>query len=416
MYKVYFKQAFQMLKQNKFISIITIVGTALAIMMVMVIIVVDQIKSNNLAPEVNRDKSWYVKYQYMKQKDGTNTMSGWLSYDICKNYLSEVKSYDISTMFVPAEPDEVFIIKAKDNDKRFYEPILCCDANFWKVMSYTFLEGRPFTQVEFDDGIKKVILTDKLAKKLFGKESALHKTVYIFKQPYEVIGVVKDVSRAFEFTSAEILMPYTASPSYEDWPYHIIYLVEDRKMASELEKEVRNAEQKYNATDSEWNLTFKGPYNHRTQMLAQFSNIDPDPFLDFIRRILIIAILLIIPAINLSSFSISRVKRRTEEIGIRKAFGAKNRVILNQILYENLLTSLLGGIIGLILSYFVVIWLKDWLLNAGAGDTLPLTAFVMPSIFLYVFIVCVLLNLISTIVPAYKAAKMNIVSSLNHNE
>ncbi|WP_255412419.1 hypothetical protein [Dysgonomonas sp. Marseille-P4361] len=41
MYKVYFKQAIELLKQNKFISTISIAGTALAIMMVMVLIVVD---------------------------------------------------------------------------------------------------------------------------------------------------------------------------------------------------------------------------------------------------------------------------------------------------------------------------------------------------------------------------------------
>ncbi|MDL2227885.1 ABC transporter permease [Odoribacter sp. OttesenSCG-928-L07] len=416
MFKVYFKQALKLLKQNKFISVITIVGTALAIMMVMVIIVTDQIKNNNLAPEVNRDKSWYVKYYQLEQREGTSTKSSYLNYFMYKDYLSEVKSYDIATVFVPPEPDELYIVRAKDNDKRFYEPIVCCDANFWKVMSYSFIEGRPFTQVEFDDGIHNVILSEKLAKKLFGNESAINKTVYIFKQAYEVIGVVENVSRAFEFTSGEVLMPFTATPDYESWPYHIIYLLEDNKMAAELDKEVRAAEQRFNAVDDEWDITFRGPYNHRTQMSAVWANVDPNPFMDLMRRILIIAILLIIPAINLSSFSISRVKRRMEEIGIRKAFGAKNRVILNQILYENLITSLLGGIIGLVLSYITVIWLKDWLLNAGAGDTLPLSAFVMPSIFLYVFIVCVLLNLLSAIVPAYKAARMNIVSSLNRNE
>ena len=60
MYKVYFKQALLMLKQNKFISMIAIMGTALAIMMIMTIIVTDEIKEISTAPEINRNRTLYV--------------------------------------------------------------------------------------------------------------------------------------------------------------------------------------------------------------------------------------------------------------------------------------------------------------------------------------------------------------------
>ena len=70
MYKIYFKQAIEMLKQNKFISIITIIGTALAIMMIMVIIVSDSIKKASIPPEINRDRTMYLRYETKKSKDG----------------------------------------------------------------------------------------------------------------------------------------------------------------------------------------------------------------------------------------------------------------------------------------------------------------------------------------------------------
>ena len=57
MYKVYFKQALLMLKQNKFISMIAIMGTALAIMMIMTIIVTDEIKEISTTPEINRNRT-----------------------------------------------------------------------------------------------------------------------------------------------------------------------------------------------------------------------------------------------------------------------------------------------------------------------------------------------------------------------
>ena len=52
MYRIYFKQALLMLKQNKFISAIAIIGTALAIMMIMTIIVADEIKGISAQPEI----------------------------------------------------------------------------------------------------------------------------------------------------------------------------------------------------------------------------------------------------------------------------------------------------------------------------------------------------------------------------
>jgi len=51
MYKIYFKQAWQMLMQNRFISIIAILGTALAIMMILVIVMADTVQNADAAPE-----------------------------------------------------------------------------------------------------------------------------------------------------------------------------------------------------------------------------------------------------------------------------------------------------------------------------------------------------------------------------
>jgi putative ABC transport system permease protein len=101
---------------------------------------------------------------------------------------------------------------------------------------------------------------------------------------------------------------------------------------------------------------------------------------------------------------------------VRKAFGAKKHTILIQVLYENLITSLIGGFIGLIFSYIAVVWLKNWLLGVTDGSTIPLNAFLSPAIFVIVFAVCVLLNLLSAGLSALKASRMSIVNSLNKND
>jgi putative ABC transport system permease protein len=187
----------------------------------------------------------------------------------------------------------------------------------------------------------------------------------------------------------------------------------DKEEFGLLKAEFRAAERRFNAVDNEWNLTLRGPYNHKEMQLNLDSNQEPETDKASRKMIFIIAILLLIPAVNLSSFSMSRIKRRSEEIGIRKAFGAKKYVILIQVIYENLITSFIGGIIGLILSYLVVIWLKQWLLDIGTDSSIPIGALVSAPVFLGVFAACFLLNLLSAGLPAYRASTMKIVDSLN---
>ena len=92
MYRIYFKQALLMLKQNKFISMIAIMGTALAIMMIMTIIVADEIKGISAQPEINRERTLHINYQVKKDTTKNSWQSGSLSYDIVKDYLYPLKT------------------------------------------------------------------------------------------------------------------------------------------------------------------------------------------------------------------------------------------------------------------------------------------------------------------------------------
>jgi len=414
MYKIYFKQAIEMLKQNKFISIITIAGTALAIMMIMVIIVTQSIKNISVAPETNRDKTMYIKSCVQNGKTESNKdwmQSNNVLYDLYKNYLSELKTPEVTSAILVSE--DRLMVKKDNSNERILSNIRQTDAAFWKIMAFSFVEGKSFSDEDFKSGIRNIVITEGLAKKVFGNKEALGQSIEIDFKEYKVIGIIKDVSQAFRFAYGEAYIPYTSRPNYEHASYHVLFLTNDKSDMAQIEKEVRDAERRYNTVDEEWNLTFIGPYNHRLQVLNKWSNQGPDVSKETKKIILIFCILLLIPAVNLSSFSMSKVLRRTEEIGVRKSFGAKKYVILIQILFENFITSLIGGIIGLALSYFIVIWLKGWLLDVGADSSVPVGALISIPVFLGVFIVCFILNLISAGIPAYRASQMAIVDSIN---
>lgn len=413
MYKIYFKQSLKMLKQNKFISIITIIGTALAIMMIMVIIVTESIRNISVAPEVNRDRTMYMRYELKDRKDGDGWQhNGRISYEVYSKCLADFKTPEM-TVLISDDLDKSMVSVAEKDAEVKDLSVKKTNADFWKIMSFSFIGGKPFSEEDFQSGLKKAVLSKKAEEEIFGKDSGIGKTINIQSRPYEVVGIVKNVSPVFDYAYSEVYIPYTSQADYEQnaW-FRILFLAKDKGDFEAISEEVRAAERKYNSIDPVHNVKFLGPYNHAVNLL-NVTNKEPDVKAKVLNAIVILMVLLIVPAINLSSFSMSRMKKRIEEIGVRKAFGAKQHVILIQVLYENFVTSLIGGVLGLILSYVIVVWLKQWLLGIESGASLPVETFVSRPVFIGVFIVCLILNLLSAGIPAYRASKTHIVDSLN---
>lgn len=410
MYKTYLKQALEMLKQNKFISIISIIGTALAIMMVMVIIVTDAIRTIDIAPEVNRSKTYYAA-RYSKENEEGRKWQSVITYKMYKDYFADLKTPEIQTVI--SRVNKSYMVKKDGVNERALEPVKITDVNFWKVMSFSFIDGKPFSKEEFDSGINNIVISEKLAKKVFGNNSPIGKEIEIDFNTFKVKGVVKDVPQSLIYAYAEAYIPITAIKGHDNLSCRFLMLLSNDKDLELLKEEFKIADRKHDAVDKEWKMTFVVPRNHRLNLISPDSIKAPDVDASRRKMIIIFAILLLIPAVNLSSFSMSRIKSRTEEIGVRKAFGAKKSIIIIQILFENFITSLIGGIIGLGLSYGVVIWLKSWLLDISADSSIPFEALVSLPVLVGVFVVCFILNLLSAGIPAYLASRSKIVDSIN---
>lgn len=78
MYKIYLKQALAMLKENKLLALISILGTALAICLIMVMVITYQVRVKNYSPEDNRDRTMYVRWGGRTYK-GEQYGNGYLS-------------------------------------------------------------------------------------------------------------------------------------------------------------------------------------------------------------------------------------------------------------------------------------------------------------------------------------------------
>ena len=416
MYKIYLKQAWKMLKEDKVISIISILGTALAITIVMVMILTKEMKTANIAPEVNKTRTMYINYSKETQKNRNNVIGNPVSGKLYKQYLSQLETPE-SISLQSRRVDRIYSVK---NNEDIEANIMSTDPVFWNIYKFSFLEGKPFSEEDFQSGIPSAVISNSTAKKLFGKESPIGKEFSYNDKQYRVCGKVKDVSFLSNNAYAQIWVPHTSTGKLEDKRYMVTILAKNTGDFSKIKEEIRESEVRNNTEVDEYTVEFIGPYSNEELLIKgeKFSTKDPDMKKDKIKFYLTLSILLLIPAINLSGFSLFKIISRTSEIGIRKAFGAKKKTILMQILYENLLTSIIGGIIGLLLSYSVVALIKDRLFSSDlykqtiGESTIPISAFISPSIFFYVFLVCLILNILSSGIPAWRASRLNIADSI----
>jgi putative ABC transport system permease protein len=308
------------------------------------------------------------------------------------------------------------------------------DNAFWRVFEFDFVQGTPFTQEEFESGVRRAVITQSIARKLFKSENPIGLSMQIDNISYTVCGVVKDVSPVFQFAYGDVFAPYTSKQEYNSsqvfkakWVmmYLVVILAKDPKDYPLIAEEVLSQERKYaTKTNLPHIMRFGAPYEHAhfdatSAHCNAWNSLDvqkSERLTGTIQTVFLFLVLLLVPALNLSGFSVSRMKKRREEIGIRKAFGARTSTVLLQVLYESIITSFIGGVIGLVLSYIAILLMKGWILGVAAGAAVPISVLVSPSIFLLVALFCVLLSVMSSGIPALRAARMNIVKSISKND
>ena len=415
MYKTYFKQAVEMLKQNKFFSIISISGTALAIMMIMAIIVTDSIKNVNAAPENNRDRTLYITYHSSTDSVKGRMTAGPLDIDIIKDCILLLNTPELISVYSNHSntlvSSEVLTKKISLNRRN-------TDCEYWNHLSFSFLEGGKFKEEEFLSGVCNAIISESASRKLFNGESAIGKTIDIDFQQHRVIGVVKDVSPVFNVAYSDIWIPYTSTDNPSG--FNVMLLVKNKSDVTAIKEELRIIEKKYQDSNPGKTLYLRGPETHRTKTMGIGANNDDGMIenakIQNRKLLFILIIIMLVPAINLSGLNLSRIKRRTPEIGVRKAFGAKGHIILIQILCENIITSFTGGIIGLVLSVFLIFQMRFWLLKIPSDGSIPFDTIISIPVIISVFAACVIINILSAAIPAYRASRTTIVNAITNND
>ena len=351
---------------------------------------------------------------YQIKEDGSSNSSSSMDSDLLNNSFRGLESIKEETIFSNDGGYDVYLNNSKINIKTNYT-----DHNFWNVFNFKFKEGRPYDKSDVDQGAQVAVISDELAMQYFGrKDNVLDEKIKIDGKQYKIIGLVETPGLLIPYLISGMFMPYTnVETSYKDpyfGGYTMIFQINPntdlKKAKGEIENRAKTIDQNLNP---DYNEVEVQPATY-TELYAKmlYYEEDEEKSLSVMKRILLglLALFILLPVLNLINLNVSRIMDRSSEIGVRKAFGASNRDILTQFVFENIIQTLLGGLIG-----FFLVLIAINILNSGKYlGTMRLGIDYM--FFIYSLLICLVFGVLSGLLPAWKMSKTHIVNALKSKQ
>jgi putative ABC transport system permease protein len=278
------------------------------------------------------------------------------------------------------------------------------DENYLTVAGYEISSGRNLTADDISLTGHFVVIGSDIARDIFPLgNDPVGQTISISGMKLQVIGVLKSKGSGFGNPDRICFMPITTARQYFPRPnqsYNIAVMpmkqVNIDIMAGEAEAVFRTVRGLNPRDESDFNINKSD--NLLKMILENTKNIT-------LAATLIGIITLVGAAIGLMNIMLVSVTERTREIGIRKAVGAKPKTIKNQFLFESIMISQLGGILGIILGIFI----------GNLVSTILKSSFIIPWIWVFTGIfVCFIVGVVSGYAPAVKAANIDPIEALRY--
>ncbi len=416
------------LRHQPLVTWLSITGTALALFLVMTTYMIGNLHNVAVKPESNRARIFYGEGLNIMQKDGSGDSSAGLNYENARYFYSGLEGVEeeayvefwsgAHSLQIGNEPPQEFEVRGVD------------DAYF-RIFDFNFEEGAPFDHEESEAGAKHILLARTTADALFGKgEKVVGRKLRLGGNKYTVTGVYTDSHPLLSQSRAAAFVPGNAWRMKENvWaedfgPYMVVLLASEGVSREDLARQVERRYEAFNRSgkkpDAEA-VYHDTPFDSEMVNTPHGTNTTPNTDQARRERLFLYLILLLVPAINLSSLTRSRLRTRVSEIGVRRAFGCTRLSVMWQMIVENFLFSLAGGVIGLVLALLFILFGSNIFMTFGDSmrsmsqfSATPDFSMVFSwKIFLFALLFCFLLNIISASVPAWRASGLHPAEALS---
>lgn len=417
------KQTISSMRQQPLISALTIIGTALAICLIMIVVMMREVKIADYGAEPYRSRTLYVP-QSITRQEGHKIYNGAVEMKAINEIFMNMKTPELVVAYtmntsrrqVSAADSEVIPLRVKGTGYGFFQ-----------MFPMNFIEGKPFTKEECNSDMPIAVLSRSACRRLFSQETGVKgKSLIIDNYEYHVAGVVEDVSRMLNNASSDIWVPISTQPYNNAFQGKLVYNLCNVALLAKSPADFPKIRQETNRLLAAYNKTIVpdtldlmgGPYEVEAAVNHDMLESDSDLTDLYLHYLLIFAILLIVPAINIASMTQSRLRQCEAEIGIRRAFGAKRSTILLQTFIESLIQTLIAGVLGLLLCLGFCFLLAnyifetdDWML-CPTDISIDMSILFSPEIYGWALLFCLILNVLCVTIPAWRASRCNIVEAL----
>ena len=436
MIRTYLKQAWELMKQNRLFSTLYIVGTALAIAMTMMMSIIYYVRLAPVYPEERRTTTLYMGGLKLAQTYDNGGWAWWTnsySHRAVTEWLRPLEDAAVVSGYCNGWSNAAYVQRP---DGREDEPVSVrlSDPDYFRLYSFRFKDGAAFTQDDFDGGMYRAVITDRLARLLFGADTGVTGRTFLMNyRIFTVCGVVEAPSKLMEHSYADMYAPYSIEKdlldshdehAWEMGPLSVTIAARDKAGIGRIRQAIDEHLQRYNTSHQGENLTLEiqgGPSTHWQSVLESTAGSEGSMGKAVRQLLLILLVLLLVPALNLSGLIASRMESRLAEMGIRKTFGAWRSTLLNMVLWENLLLTFIGGFIGLLVAWACLFLGRGWVFTIldsyatrVAGDAAYVSGEMLfaPLVFVCALALCLVLNILSAFIPAWWSLRHPIVQSL----
>jgi len=339
MLKSHLKLALKVLWRRPFFTAVSLVGIGLTLLVLTVTTAVFDHIFAPYPPEVRQQRTLLVSFLELQ---GEHMRSrSWPGYRFLDSYGRGLPG--VERMSIASLAGSAF---SYVNGTRVRSYLKRTDAEFWRILAFAFVEGVPFGDDEVRSGSYVAVINETTRERFFGSGPALGRSVELDGQDYRVVGVVRDVPFLRLVPFADVWVPLTAQRG-DGWRHELlgdmmgILLARGRKDFPAIRTEFASRLAGMDLSGTPYKSAYARPQS-LLETVFEIMRVDRN-------AIGILAVLffgfLALPVINLVNLNVSRALERASEIGVRRAFGASRRRLVAQFVLENVVLTLIGGLL-----------------------------------------------------------------------